>query len=110
VRWRFSIHVEHAAEPITALALHDTAAGAAGRCPEWWLQPEGAVRAGHVVVLGVLAHHVAEVPLPGDELPVEALAAHRPHPALRERVRAGRPHGGAHDPRPLRGEHGIELR
>jgi hypothetical protein len=47
-----------------------------------------AVRATGVVVVDVLAR---QVPLPHDEQPIPALAAHRAHPALGVRVRPRRP-------------------
>src|SRR3954453_6166891 len=43
-----------------------------------------------VVMTGVFGQHGGQVPLADDEYPVGALSAYGAHPALRERVRAGR--------------------
>jgi hypothetical protein len=59
-------------------------------------------------VVGVLAEHAQEVALARDQEPVQTLAAGGAHPALRERVRAGRPHRRTNDPHAVADEHGVE--
>ena len=53
------------------------------------LETECAMRATGVVLVGVLAQHVAQVALALDEQPVQTLAADGAHPALRDGARAG---------------------
>ena len=48
-----------------------------------------AVRAVRIVVIGVLAEDQPQVPLAGDQHPVQALAAGAAHPALRDRIARG---------------------
>jgi hypothetical protein len=67
------------------------------------------VRAMDVVVVGVLAQDQLQVPLAGDQHPVQALAPGAGDPALRDCVRPGRPDRSPDDPpRADRGEHGVE--
>ena len=61
-----------------------------------------------VVVIYVLAEDRLEMPLAGDQHPVQALAASAAHPALRDRVRPRRLDRRLDDPHADRGEHRIE--
>ena len=63
---------------------------------------------GRVVVLHVLVEHLLQVPWSQNEQPVQALAAHRPHPALGHCVRSRCSDRGAHDPHGFGPEHRIE--
>jgi hypothetical protein len=66
------------------------------------------VRPGYVVVAHVLAQHVLEVPRPQNQQPIQEVAAHRPHPALGDRVRLRCPRWRADHSDGLTGEHGVE--
>jgi hypothetical protein len=57
---------------------------------------------------GVLAQDQAQVPLAGDQHPVQALAAGAADPALRDRVRARRPHRGLDNSDPSRRQYRVE--
>ena len=74
-------------------------------CPDGWeCTPCGRVllqcpvRQVRVAVIGVLAQDLVQVPFAGDQHPVQALAAGAGDPALRGRVRPGRPHRRLDDP------------
>jgi len=79
------VFTKKATETLTA-AHRAAAARLPHRWSKRWLQPKGAVWAGSIVVAGVLAHHVAEVPLSRDQQPVQALVARAPDPALCKRI------------------------
>ncbi len=68
------------------------------------------MRSGMVVVVSIGRQHPAQMPLPKDQDPVEALRAHRPNPAFSERVCIRCPEWGTDDRQVLRGKHGIESR
>src|SRR5260370_18501281 len=53
---------------------------------------ERPVRAMNVIVLDVLTQNQPQVPLAGDQHPVQALAPAAGNPPLRDRVRTTRPH------------------
>ena len=61
-----------------------------------------------VVVIYVFAEDQLQMPLAGDQHPVQALAASAAHPALRDRVRPRRLDRRLDDPHADRGEHRIE--
>jgi hypothetical protein len=69
---------------------------------------ERLVRAMNVAVVGVLAQDQPQVPLAGDQHPVQALEAGAGNPALRNRVRTRRPHRRPDDLGPGCREHGVE--
>jgi hypothetical protein len=71
-------------------------------------QLEHAVRPGGIVVGDVLLRDLPQMALPEDEEPIQALTADGPHPALGDRVRAGRLVGCPHDAHVLRPEHRVE--
>ena len=56
------------------------------------------VRAMQVVMVGVLAEDQPQVPLAGDQYPVQALTASAGDPAFRDCVRPWRPHRALDDP------------
>ena len=68
------------------------------------------MRAINVIVLDVLTQDQPQVPLAGDQHPVQALAAGAGNPALRDRVRPRRLDRGLDDPHAGRGEDRIEGR
>ena len=63
-----------------------------------------------VVVIGVLIEDQPQMPLPGDQHPVQALAAGAGDPAFGDSVRARRPDRGLNDPHADRGEQRVERR
>ncbi len=85
--------VDKAAESITTL---DRSVGAAWRRVGRF-EAEAAVGALGVVVLEVVGDDAFEVPLAGDECPVEAFAADRLHEAFGVGVRGGRSDRGEDD-------------
>ena len=66
------------------------------------------MRPGAFVVAHVLVQDPLEVPRPEEQQPVQAVTPRRAHPALRERVRAGRPHRRPNDADALGGEDAVE--
>ena len=68
------------------------------------------VRPMKVAMVYVLAEDQQQVPLAGDQHPVQALAAGTAHPALRDRIHPRRPDRRPDDPHASRGEHGVEHR
>jgi hypothetical protein len=86
--------VSHAPEPVVTVYRIRQRDGLPPR--ERRAQPERAVRPGRVVVPHELVQNPLEVPWPQEQQPVQAVAAHRAHPARRERVREGCPHRRAH--------------
>ena len=112
-----------AENPVTSCDVHVLVYQAAEPVPSYWPgDPAGgrgsaaggrvlikrSVWAVGVVVLDELLQHYGEVAGSGDQEVVEALAAQRADPALRDRVRPRRPHGGAEDADVGAGEHGVE--
>jgi len=75
---------QHAAEPV--VTAHRAHRGDGLPAWERWAELERSVRPGRVVVAHVLVQDALEVPWPQDQQPVQAVAAHRAHPALGERV------------------------
>ena len=67
------------------------------------------VRPMSVVMIGVLAEDQPQVPLAGDQHPVQALAAGTAYPALRDRIRPRRPDRRLDDPHTSRSEHRVPL-
>jgi len=59
---------------------------------------------------GELTEVQSQVPLAGDQHPVQALAAGAGNPSLRDRIRSWRPDRRLDDPDPGRREHGVERR
>src|SRR6185437_11246714 len=68
---------------------------------------ERPVRAMNVIVLDVIAQDQPQVPLAGDQHPVQALAPDAGNSPLRDRVRPGRPHWRLDDPHTGSGEHRV---
>lgn len=64
----------------------------------------------NVIVLDVPAQDQPQVPLAGDQHPVQALAPGAGNPPLRDRVRTRRPHQRPDDPNPGCRERGVERR
>ena len=73
-----------------------------------WLLAEGPVRPVDVVVIGVFAEDVVEMPSAGDEDAVGALAPSAGDPPLADRVRPRRADGLGEDPDAGRSEDGVE--
>jgi hypothetical protein len=66
------------------------------------------VRPVQIVVIDVLAKDQPQVPLAGDQYPVQALTAGAGDPAFRDRVRPRRPDWSLDNPHPGGDEHRIE--
>jgi hypothetical protein len=99
------IFADQSAEPVPA---HDPdARGPNGRreTPGRWLLAQRPVRAVGVVVVGLFAWDQAQVPLAGDQHPVQALAPRAGDLAFRDGVRSRLPDGRRDDLDPGRGEH-----
>jgi len=102
------IFVDEAAEPVSPLNTHS------GRFHGWMGAPGGRVlqqrpvRPMVVVMIDILAEDHPQVPYPGDQHPVQALAAGAADPAFRYSVRAGRLDGRLDDPHAGRGEDRVE--
>lgn len=62
-----------------------------------------------VVVIDVVAGDKPQVPLAGDQHPVQALAAGTADPVFRDRVRTRRPDRSLDDQRASRGELGVAV-
>jgi hypothetical protein len=100
------ILVDQAAQPI---ASSDAYVGGCdvGSAVGWSLA-EGPVRPVGVVVIGVFAEGVVEMPSAGDEDSVSALAPGTGDPPFADRVRARRLDRRGDDPRAGRSEYGVE--
>jgi hypothetical protein len=75
------------------------AGGCCLQCPMWPM---------HVVMIDVLIKDQSQVPLAGDQHPVQALTPGAGDPAFRDRVRARRLDRRLDDPDPGCREHGVE--
>src|SRR6185437_15520418 len=93
---RQHILVQKAAEPVSS-QRPDGRAGGRGSAACGRVLTERSVRAVGVVVLEVLLQYYGEVTWSGDQEVVEAFAAQRADPALRDRVRSRCPDRGADD-------------
>ena len=71
---------------------------------------ERPVRAVNVIVVDVLTEDRPQVPLAGNQHPVQAFAAGAGNPPLGDRVRPGRSDRGLDDPHADSGEHRVEGR
>src|SRR5215470_17881783 len=82
----------------------------------WMLAPGGRalaerpVRAMNVIVLDVLTQDQPQVPLAGDQHPVQALTPGAGNPPFRDRVRTRRLNRCLDDPHANSGEHRVERR
>ena len=76
----------------------------------WRSLAQRPVRPVRIEVLDVLAQDQAQVPLAGDQHPVQALTACAGNPAFRDRVRTRRLHRRLDDPHADRGEDRVERR
>ena len=92
--------VDEAAEDVTALDIENGAADeSAGVGPVWLCQVEASVRTLPVVMGHVGAQDLLGVAAAEDQEVIEALIAHRAHPALGVGVGSRRPDRGGDDPR-----------
>ena len=60
--------------------------------PKWRRLPQGAVRAMHVVVIGVLGQYSLQLPASQGQYPIQDLTPNRADPPLRVRICPRRPH------------------
>jgi hypothetical protein len=102
------VFVDQAAEAVPAQNAYTACFG------RWMCAPCGRVllqrlvRPMAVVMIGVLAEDQPQVPLAGDQHPVQALAAGAGNPPFGDRVRTRRLDGRLDDPHPGRGEYRVE--
>jgi hypothetical protein len=82
-------------QPTESISSHDASSRQDDRWfgrPERWCLPQGAVRAVHVVMIGVLGQHRPQLPASEDDHPVKQLTANGADPPLRVGVRPWCPH------------------
>src|SRR5450631_633845 len=102
------ILVDQAAQPIASSDAYVVAGGCDVGSAGGWSLAGGAVRPVGVVVIGVFAEGVVEMPSAGDEDPVSALAPGTGDPPFADRVRGRRLDRRGDDRRAGRGEDGAE--
>src|SRR5690348_7597589 len=106
------ILTDQAAEPVLAQNPDVGVQSGWMRTPGAWALLQCPVRPVRVVVIDVPAQGQAQVPLTGDQCPVQALAAGAGDPPLGDRIRPGRPAGVLMIRTPLdqRGDLGADRR
>jgi hypothetical protein len=104
------VFADEAAEPLPAQNLHTghTARCMHASCGQVLLQHP--VRPVRIVVIGIFAEDQPQVPLAGDQHPVQALTAGAGDPAFRNGVRPWRPHRCLDDPHVGGSKHRVECR
>lgn len=83
--------MDQAAEPVPSQDRNIRAQGGRMLAPGGRALVERPVRAVDVIVIDVLAQDLLQVPLAGDQYPVQALAPGAGYPSLRDRLRPGLP-------------------
>jgi hypothetical protein len=104
------IFMDQATEPITAQNPDVGIRSRRNRMPGRRPLLQRPMRPMRVVMIDVLAEDQPQVPLVGDQRPVQALAAGAGDPPFGDRVRTRRPDRCPDDPHRGRGEHGVERR